>query len=247
MKKTILFFLMVPCVALLFHSCTNDFLDNEDHMRNKFETLKEKVNILIAEYGLEGFVVSDELLMRNINITDERLENEFKILASIEGEYQLEKKGIKNIVISRRLVKTRSSDGRASWNPESKSGKFEGKANGDSKYNLTFEIEWEYEQMGANKLSPSFTFTYWDEVEDEDGNKDWELVEASTSSKVYQTPTFMGDVDNLQITFSYRLKVTMSTGIQYFIVSGDYSESSDFCSASFKEYTLTKDEEDEED
>ncbi|MBQ2951066.1 MAG: hypothetical protein IJE12_08520 [Prevotella sp.] len=57
---------------------------------------------------------------------------------------------------------------------------------------------------------------------------------------------FTGDVDNLNITFSYTLKVTMSTGIQHFIVSGDYSECAGFCSASFREYTPTNDEEDEE-
>lgn len=207
----VLTMLVIVVSALFVGGCSSDEYGNEEETTEaQVAALKTRVLEIAAEYGLDNYVVDDNLLRKNIGINDAQIEKELQMLASLSGTYSIKTdKGRIHLVKYRKGVHTRASD-----YPLTNEGNFSTHTNmGDS---LTIDGSFDYDYHQDDQCSLNETFT----VTDGDGN-------ACNAEVVWSdTPMSLGDMDTQYVSGSYVIKVYTSSGVKYYEINCDYSHNS---------------------
>lgn len=229
MKKLTLYliFTMMICGTFTTSCTTEDDYFTEDAAEAKLQDLKTRILQIAAEYGENEIEIDENILRNNLNLSDKQIEQSIKMLAYLEGTFALEK-GKDGKIHSRRIVKqmsaTRSINDRGY---ESRSGDYSDEQLLNNDLRVKYNFDYEYNQGNNDEFKPDFNLAYREK--DEDGNYTGEWIQYETISKdEFLNTTFSGDINNLEITYTYRITIRdPKTGtIITMILNGTYSSGS---------------------
>lgn len=134
-------------LLIILSACTSDFYETPTSIE-RLNSLKDKIYRYAEEYGV-NVTTNDSILIKNLDVTDEEIENRMKLLSKIPGTYI----GIRNnkgVFNMKKLEKniTRS----VSWSPEIWQGTVSDDVFINSTYSFSIELEYYYNQTANSYI-----------------------------------------------------------------------------------------------
>lgn len=223
MKKLIYY---ITLFCSLFYGCSNDLEMSDETKQAQIENLKIRVQALVAEYGAEGFQISDAALAANPTMTDEEIESYIKMCLSVCGTYGLVSEGNGKLSIAEKIdYRTRSDQYK--WNPENFSGTFDIVYTGGNAY-LSGKLGYSYSQDSISNTyvephiwGSNFTFRAYHIKENGRGG---EWLDAEVTDATGMLATFFGSMPRMTMDFSFALRADFKGGdiIKRYTVYGLY-------------------------
>lgn len=170
MKTKRIFQVCVMLVAGMFVTgcSSDDEFSFEKTNEEQLADLKSRALRIAMEYGLDNIEFNDEELMKNINVSDEEIEQTMKIFAGLKGHYVMsDKEGDTFKMHKCQLQRMRKvSPATETWSG-STSGSYS-----DSDFSLDISLSYFYSSMEKSSVTGTISVRYtW--IDDE-GYEQWE-------------------------------------------------------------------------
>lgn len=213
----------------------------ENTAEMKLQQLKMRVLRIAAEYGFDDYQVDENLLRKNLDITDEKIEQEMRMFAYIPGTYKLESDGNGKLIIKCKISKTRRTRG---WDdfgwPENETGSFDGRDSKAEDYSVNGSFNYGYGQSGNDYMNAEFSISCWETTKDKNGNEvsAWSDPYTATIISGNNIPA-NGEIDSASLNGSYVVVVESSTGYRYFEITYSGTNGNPNCTMNANEISST--------
>lgn len=195
MKQMLLIPLLL--VTVLFSSCSSSDFDETYPVSYKLEDLKSRIYDIATDYGITNFTINDSILERNINMSDEEIENIFRTASKMNGTFYSTKVNEERNY----FVCTKSNQRKRTMDPSMESGVVYGESYGkvdslDVRYEVSIDFNWSTTEHCYARLD-GFSIKKHVESPVHSGNYTWEDLGS------YQTQQGVASFSGFDICFEY--------------------------------------------